>query len=549
MPPTAVAVAPVLDYGDVSRDLAWMTRDGIVGWTRDSRRTRVFNTQGEPVWTAYDAALEPLAYESLVATYRNTAVVVHPPTGEMPPDVPPDDLPTNWATEWTQFTVDERMGVPEDGNSDPVRATCPGRTAVLLRTDVPQGGTMVVDGDGTAQRLTGDGMFTHACAVLDAGPSLRMVSTDSTSEAVELRSTLVYDTLAVSRPGDRVAVVKAGFPIEILSTAPADELPSPWDVTTAGYGTSGAVVALGEREVFMRPEGLVIATASGHTDRTKLPELSDLAAARPDGTGAAVVEHPSRRLLLVSGDTVTPSTRECWGETVRYLPARDFADSYSAAEAQLPVASTGHGRSIDCRTGREISLNRGVEVLSYDVGQDAGRIVARSGEDVSVTTWVRGDRTSLRTTSGPAVPDDNNVSFDPTGQHALTYAPGRRDLILYRREGDKWRTALNVVTSLPDVVAAEVVDDGTLVLAVSTTGAFELFDTETGRQLAADPGLVLPAGRTTVSGMSARRVRDNLHVSLLATDRPDAVATIRIPIGIPTLARQLCTIYAPESLC
>jgi hypothetical protein len=136
--------------------------------------------------------------------------------------------------------------------------------------------------------------------------------------------------------------------------------------------------------------------------------------------------------------------------------------------------------------------------------------------------------------------------FDSTAQLAVTYSPGSRRLTLHRRTDNGWTTTLALATGLPRVVAAQVVDAGTLVIAVSAKGGFELFDVATGRLVASDPGLATTPGDDDVSSISTRRAGDDLFVAL-HTNAPTSAATIRIPVSITALKRQLCSLYAaPE---
>ena len=161
-----------------------------------------------------------------------------------------------------------------------------------------------------------------------------------------------------------------------------------------------------------------------------------------------------------------------------------------------------------------------------------------------MTTWTRDDPSSLRTTAGPPLPPaGGSVSFDRAGQLALTYSSTGRGLTLYRRDGERWLQTLSLAVGLTRVVDAQVVDGGTLVLAVGHEGGFELFDAATGRLVASDPGLEASYAQE-VTGFSTRRVGDDLFVVLDTANDTDASATVRIPIGIPALRRQLCSLYS-----
>lgn len=543
VPETAVDVAPLLKYGLITGELAWITGDGTLGWTRDDRRTHLKDSQGQPVWNPYATTLEPLGSQDFVAVYRNTAAVVRPPTGDAPSDAPSDTpRPT---TDWTQAVVDTGLGAAKHPGDDPVVARCADSAAVLLTATVPEDGSVLVDGAGTKRNLTSRGQFTAACDAVDAGTSLSVVPRLGGPEPIELRSTLVADSVEVSPVGDQVAVVKSGFPIEVLSTLPTADLPRPWDATMMYAG--GAMAAFGERELFedLGKGRLVITDGSGVIQRISVPEYFSIAAVRPDGNGAAVIESGTKQVTLVDGSQTVPVHPGCASETITYLPGPDFRRSVTAAEAQIPAVRSGSS-AVDCRGGHTVPFDAATEVLAYDVGSATGRIVAAAGGRLTVTTWSRGDPSSLRTIEGPSLPSGGTATFDPTAQLALTYSVGGRRLTLYRHTEDGWTTTLGLATGLPQVVAAQVVDAGTLVIAVSAKGGFELFDVATGRLVASDPSLATTPGDDDVSSISTRRAGDDLFVAL-HTNAPTSAATIRIPVGITALKNQLCSLYAaPE---
>lgn len=482
------------------------------------------------MWDPYATTLEPLGSQDFVAVYRNTAAVVRPPTGDAPSDAPSDTpRPT---TDWTQAVVDTGLGAAKHPGDDPVVARCVDSAAVLLTATVPEDGSVLVDGAGAKRSLTSRGQFTAACDAVDAGTSLSVVPRLGGPEPIELRSTLVADSVEVSPVGDQVAVVKSGFPIEVLSTLPTADLPRPWDATMNYEG--GVMAALGERELFrdLGSGRLVIADGSGVIERISVPEYSSIAAARPDGTGAAVIEPATKQVTLVDGSQAVPAHAACASETITYVPGPDFQRSVAAAEAQIP-ALRSDSSVVDCRTGRTVPFNPATEIVAYDVGTTTGRIVATTDGRLTVTTWSRGNPSSLRTFEGPPLPSDGGTAtFDPTARLALTYSVGDRRLTLYRHTEDGWTTTLGLATGLPQVVAAQVVDAGTLVIAVSAKGGFELFDVATGRLVASDPSLATTPGDDDVSSIFTRRAGDDLFVAL-HTNAPTSAATIRIPVASP----------------
>jgi hypothetical protein len=71
-------VAPLLEYGRFTGDLAWITDDGTVGWSRHDQRTRVPNVAGGSIRQRYATRLEPMESQAFVAVNENAATVLHP---------------------------------------------------------------------------------------------------------------------------------------------------------------------------------------------------------------------------------------------------------------------------------------------------------------------------------------------------------------------------------------------------------------------------------------------------------------------------------------
>ncbi|MGW6930760.1 TIR domain-containing protein [Lentzea sp. NPDC054927] len=521
VPNTAVDVAPLLHAGQMTGDLAWIADDGSISWTRDGRTTKLPPHQSQ---TPYATRLVPFGFEEFVAVHLNTATVLKPPTGRY-----------GQAPDWTQG-AQHQLGSARQSRTEPLVARCLDHTTVLLRGNT---GAVILDAGGEQGSISGEGQFTSGCDVVDTGRSLTIVPRLSRKSPVIVRTTLVADSVAVSPVGDQLALVKAGFPIEVLSTLPVGSLPKPWDVTTTSEG--GAVTALGERELFTRQKELVTASSTGVIGRVGIPEFATLASPRPDGKGGALKEVRPAGLLLADEKSTTPGADLCADQPVKYVPDKDFSRSVRAAEAQIPIARV-NGKVIDCRDGSERSDVP--NIVSYEIGHGIGQIVARGENRLTLTMWDRGSASGPSTVDGPVLPADQGVaSFDPTGQVSVAFAVGGRHLTLYQRDGDTWNTSLTLPTGLSGVQAARLVDNASLVLAVSTEGAFELFDVATGRLVASDPGLSLNVASANVTGFSARRAGDNLSVGLHRSGSPTAEAAVQIPIAIPALKHQLCSLY------
>jgi hypothetical protein len=427
-----------------------------------------------------------------------------------------------------------------------VVAQCPARTEVLLETDLPEGGSLLIDGAATAEQFGSHGQFSNDCDAVDAGASLSAVP-HLNSERIPIRANLVADSIAVSPTGSQLAVVRAGVPIEVLSTAPADDLPRPWEITSTSR--LGAVTAFGEHALFGQGAQLIITDRNGGVRRVDVGEEGDLVAARPDGEGGVWQPwDPASRRRFVGLQPGTDVASACASGTIRYVPEPGFQGSREAAEAQVPVVERPDGARVDCRTGAAARLEASTAILSYDVGRERGRIVSRSDEGVVVTTWRRG-RGQVEYISGPPA-GDADLSLDDSGRIALTHAADSPELVVHRREGGAWRRTLTVVSGIGAPAAAGLVDDGTLIAVVAAKGGLELYDAVSGRRLIHDPHLTI-GGLDKVAGFSAARAGDDLYLYLQylqpaseTASSERGAAVIQIPVGIGALTRQLCDLYA-----
>jgi hypothetical protein len=133
--------------------------------------------------------------------------------------------------------------------------------------------------------------------------------------------------------------------------------------------------------------------------------------------------------------------------------------------------------------------------------------------------------------------------LDDSSQAALTHAIGSPELIIHRRQGGAWRRTLTVTTGIGDLAGVGLVDNGTLIIAVTAKGGFELYDAESDRRLVHDPSLTIN-GVKNVTGFSAVRVGDELFVYLQADHAVTASGVIDIPVRVGALKHQLCDLYA-----
>lgn len=544
IPPDAVDVVAVRDgpEGVMTGDFAWMIPDGTVGWTRDGHGAKVLDSLGGSGDRSFRPSLRALPGETLVAVVGTTATVLRRTTASNAADVV--ETGDVWAT-----IGEYALGPAAKVGDSAVLDECDHGRSLVLGAN-----RKLLFGYGEPIELLGQTIMGPDCQVLEYNAnSLSIISGNTSDTRVQIRSDAVLQGLSISATGEQVALVRPGRPIEILSTAHADSLPTSWRARQV-YDEVAVQLSFGRRQVHVVSEGGVstIVIIGGATEeRVPLPSVGRLLSVRPDGAEFVWEEQgsdPSQRFAGASDARVHP---DCKGASIRYQPEPGFRTSLDAAEAQIPVAMLEGGSATNCRTGDVIGDP--VDLLAYDLDARQGRIVSLEDGQVRVTTWQRGDKSSLDSFVGPPTRFDNaEVTFDGESRVALVHETGSQEMTVYERDSGRWERVSDITSGLPHVADAVLADQGTLVAVVSSTGGFELHDAASGRTLASDPNLALVSNGDEVDRIAATRVdSDFLYVDLAAKPSDAdglsslliASATIEIPIGVAALTEQLCGIY------
>jgi hypothetical protein len=538
VPVDAVAVAPMLDYDALTGEVAWIRADGTLGWTGDTTTTQVTDALGEPSWTPYRTALEPLGSGALVAVLGSTAWVVRPPYEGAVPDAPPDDWPHSPST-WTTKQVEVGLGAATTVGQDAVHDRCEERDAVLLSSTVPDDHSLIVDPSAAAVPLEVRGVMGPSCTVLDPGLTLTVHS--RLDDVVAVREGLPPDEVVLSPAGDVLAIATDGAPIELLSADRDDELARPWQATPATRPE--AVASSGERWAFVEHGWLVQGGADEH--RIRLPDMARLVALAPDGRSGVIqrIAPTGRRTRWSWADDLGTELPDRCGEgtSLVHAPAEGYETSIAAAEAQVLVNPTDDGLEPCVATGDRPA---DVDLVAYDVGNRHGRIGVRGADgSVRLTTWVPGDEDSIATAAGPAVPESGTIAFDELTRTAAVRVDGSAEVTLHRWRDGRWRRDLVVATELDEVAATALVDDASLLLVVGPQGAFQLLDASTGRALVTDTAVDL-SHFGPVRAISTRVIDDRLHVGLQAPFEATSAGTLVIPIGVEPLRKHLCQVHA-----
>jgi hypothetical protein len=516
VPATAVDVdAMPVPHG---LELVWVERNGVVGWSGGRTVTQV-NGLAPSGWS-YATRLRALSDSTVAVVVGRTVTVLRAP-GDRSPD-------------WTPVSERPDLFLPMVDGVEPFVGGCRDRQAAFLTDLGRANGIFVVTADGRMEELDGRVVeLAGWCDLVAAGSSLILhtIAGGSTVLRESLSSTTVVPS---TKPGQFALLAPGGF-VEILTTSELDE---PWSVAT---NDSGRPAAFGHRIVQVvnsidTDDATLVSVADGGPElRTPVPLFSDVVAARPDGMGGALLTPRSERLLLVEGTATVDAVQAC-GQAVRYVPGPGFDHDIAAAKAQIPVAVV-RGKTVDCRTGRPLAEDP-PDVLRYEVGPDSGLLVTRAGSTVSITTWR--DGSTPRRIDGPPVADEGASVFVADGGDVAAVYDATRQLSLYRLRNGRWSKEQDIVPNLPDVFGAAVVDGGSLVVVVAAAGGFELYDTANGRLLVSDPELSTPIPDQTFVDLTTAQRGDDLFIYLRSA-RWQTV--IRVPIGIPAIAAQLCQIY------
>lgn len=253
----------------------------------------------------------------------------------------------------------------------------------------------------------------------------------------------------------------------------------------------------------------------------------------PDGKGGVLVDD-KRRWLAIGGEIPLMLSPECTDES--FEPSPGFGTDLDAARTPQLIGHTAKGR-IDCLTGT--ALPAAPTVLAYVVGRDLSSIVSREGGTVRLTLWRAGDTSpTVRDLPGEH-PNATSAAVAASGDRILLGGSDSPELVEFRWNGTELvagqRYALAV--GVPSTFAYS--PDGTLLMAVTSRGLFDILDTATGRLLASHTS---PVGAEAYQGLVVTE-RDGVLLAFLRDGTAWGGTLIRIPVGIPQLQDLLCRVH------
>jgi WD40 repeat protein len=410
---------------------------------------------------------------------------------------------------------------------------------------------------------------TGRTAVGFGGGALTLYSGGGAAETLDRNSDA--RAIAFSGDGSTVAVARPAGPVSLYSTVHDTDLPSVAQVDPVGWT---ATTSFGQ-VTFAPAPGSVLRGSEESGVTTVLTDAEDRTArvrtASPDG-GRAVVELTSdgviggessgegAPLVLVDADgQQTDVSDHCPGVDARwlaFLPGSRFTDRLEDAEAQLlidkndmgePVDDDAEAATLDCATGRRATPAGPAAVLDYQIDERRGRIVASTGEGIAVTTWLRGQSDTLRTTTLPGVTGDSLVDLDRDGTTAAVWRPGTAQLSILQRTGDIWQSTHAIDSGIEGIVSAEPIESSGLLVVTGASGRVELFDLDSGRLvLRTDSGQSIDSNQgASDSVVDAATVEEDgvllIRLTLAAEDgTPSGGRVIRVPVAVDQLRDLLC---------
>lgn len=402
----------------------------------------------------------------------------------------------------------------------------------------PIGGSPLVDSCGDVV-LFSDSQFLHGSVLGDSAGgeivnchllTLSPLSIDGLKKA---GIAAPEDSLRSVAPDGGLAVGDADGVIQIIS-AGSDEL-VPWRV----YPSTNLIRIAGGGTRILTTRGDTLTISGPDGVQTLSPgEEARWLGARPDGLGGFYVA--SRTVYAGTGkEKYRALDSRCNNTTLFYRPDSDFGISVEAAERQLlaPVAEP----TLDCLTGEEVGEIPDVE--EYVVGPTGGHLIWRTDDrSLRITTWRRGDAAPLTLELPQGVGRQAVLGLDEMATSLLVGLENSRRVDEYRREGDAWTYLQSYSVTTDSVAALRHNPDSSLMVAVSSHGAFDLFDVSSGRLLASERNDLLD--REYLQSLFVLESDGLMYLHML-TWEDDQVT--EVPVGVSQLKEVICGVYKSTS--
>lgn len=534
VPKRAVAALPL---NSDSVEAAWITWNGWFQWSLNNQQVRVCARDGADVmfadlWISHDSQRAVAVCKDDYGTY---AVAL--------------DIDSSFASSNVVRRVDEIEGTPAE-LSAAVRASK--RGLALARHDdrsviFNDLGVRLVEGRVGVDASGRGGLVVEAQGVAWVDFE------DAELEPMTLDSAADFEAFSFNDDGSRLTVARPGGTVVVYDLRQRSST-----LVSSRVSNNRASTALGE-VVFTERRGALLAQHKGQDPDVVYSSTgaSFIGRLTPSPDGAEVVgsvvsdgaDEPE--FVRVSATATSLLSEMCvTAESLEYLPGPNFETDVRDAEKPVLVGvnpSDTQPTVTNCTDGSEGSPD--FVIMDYQMSSRLGRIVWWDSDTwpaapVSVTTWARGDQSTLRTTQLP-LSADHQIQFDDRNQVAVAWSGEDETVTILRSDGGEWRVDQTISTAVKVVSTAFPLADSGLLVVVGADGGIILYDLESSRLATRyvvrdDRGF-----RDRVEGVAVTTSATDLTVTIAEywdeTSWDDATyRDLSIPTDIPTLASRLC---------
>ena len=236
----AVEATPLVDIS-MTGEAAWITTDGLVGWTGDDSSVQLGDDPAyadEPSWRT---RLFSLGSGALLAVWRHGTTFLSPPGA------------TSLGDDWTaldngwQYRDFKANGLPDTDQADPAYPGCPPGERVALRYDeFGSGRGYLVDASDSVSFDAFVG-FGPDCSVIDAGSGLRLLTRSGEGGALPILPEYTGQDVLVSyyqvNFRETAVLLAPGAATQVVQVDSA-QLPGPWGLSSSD---EGALAGFGRR--------------------------------------------------------------------------------------------------------------------------------------------------------------------------------------------------------------------------------------------------------------------------------------------------------------
>lgn len=534
--PNAVDSAPMLPRTSGFTDqLAEISADGTVSMQGVEGSVRLSTGAGH----LRDFATNIESVQGgFVAVFRDSASVIWPPGQTAYPAAVSKQPRDSWRVLASGWSLNA-----EQSGQEAVVGSCEDHQQLYLTGASESSTIWSIDTDRLAQRFDNVPVIGRQCGIVSAASGIIYhPKIDPQGARPTLRGSSTFDDVALSGDEDRIAVIRADQPIEILATSGA--VNKPWGVRK--LTVPEVSTALGERRMIMNYDRVTTVSPDGGLQAWQDSKRGDVYAVHPSGTELLVdVVGPGAHAVLVTDAGTGPEVDpQCANDNAKYVPSAGFEVTSGAAQKPVLVADSARG-VIDCRTGQSIDAIAPDRVVDYGITPTGGRIVWRDdGGRIQISDW-RAGQPSVRTRQAPESLARPDAQAFVTASEIAGVADGEGLLRIYRAADGGWREQSTIPISISKIAGVALADGGTLAVVMAADASFEIFDVTTGRRVVSSRDTVDDVFRP--HRISIYESDGYITVMAYKKGKESADVAIEIPVTVELLVEQLCTTFAAAS--